>query len=240
VTVWESERVERDLAYVVSSTGSRFFGTEPQETNRPHLCVNLVLRLDSFSPLSLSSLACNHFELAPNVIRIDWATHCKNNIPHSDFIITHSNANLWWSLCSKFVIFRFHLFTPSMRLSGIRWGACAVRWRRSVWPHRLCSEPRGARRSRWNRNRSLKRAHRSGAVVHVGRPPSPPQPPVSRVPMFVMSPDMFCGCRIPDFVHQIANGWCSGDIAATEWVAPPCLDLREEEITRVVDLQGKG
>jgi hypothetical protein len=63
--------VERDPAYVVSSTGSRFFETEPRETNHLCLCVNLVLRFDSSSPLSLNSLACNCFELAPKVFRID-------------------------------------------------------------------------------------------------------------------------------------------------------------------------
>jgi hypothetical protein len=62
--------VERDLTYVAYSTGSRFFGTELWETNHSRLCVNLVLRFDSSSPLSLSSFACNHFELAPKVIRI--------------------------------------------------------------------------------------------------------------------------------------------------------------------------
>jgi hypothetical protein len=34
----ERERVEIDPAFVASSTGSRFFGTEPRETNR---CVHL-------------------------------------------------------------------------------------------------------------------------------------------------------------------------------------------------------
>jgi hypothetical protein len=34
----ERERVEKDLASVASSTGSRFIGTKPQETNR---CVYL-------------------------------------------------------------------------------------------------------------------------------------------------------------------------------------------------------
>jgi hypothetical protein len=64
--------VERDPAYVASSMGSRFFGTEPRETkNHLCLCVNLVLRFDSSSPLSLSSLACNCFELAPKVFHID-------------------------------------------------------------------------------------------------------------------------------------------------------------------------
>jgi hypothetical protein len=53
VTVWERERVKRDPAYVASSIGSRFFGTEPQETNRSCLCVNLALRFDSYSLLSL-------------------------------------------------------------------------------------------------------------------------------------------------------------------------------------------
>jgi hypothetical protein len=48
-----------------------FFGTESRETNRQVLCANLVLRFDSSYPLSLSSLACNLFEFAPKVIRID-------------------------------------------------------------------------------------------------------------------------------------------------------------------------
>jgi hypothetical protein len=34
----ERERVEIDPAFVASSTGSRFFGTEPRETNR---CVHV-------------------------------------------------------------------------------------------------------------------------------------------------------------------------------------------------------
>jgi hypothetical protein len=118
VIVWERERVERDPTYVASSKGSRFFGTEPRETNRQCLCVNLALWFDSFSPLSLSSLACNHFELAPKVIRIDWATRGKKNyLPHSDSITTHSNTNLEWSLCPKFIIYMFRLFTPSRLFS---------------------------------------------------------------------------------------------------------------------------
>jgi hypothetical protein len=112
------ERVERDPTSVASST-SRFFGTKHREINHSFLCVNLVLRFDSSSPLSLSSLACNRFELAPKVICIDWATHVKKNyIPHFDFITSHSNANLRWSLCSKFIICRFRLFTP---LTPSRW-----------------------------------------------------------------------------------------------------------------------
>jgi hypothetical protein len=63
--------VGRDSAYVAFSTGSRFFGTEPRETNRPYLCVNLVLRFDFSSSRSLCSLACNNFELAHKVILID-------------------------------------------------------------------------------------------------------------------------------------------------------------------------
>jgi hypothetical protein len=65
--------VERDPAHMTSSTGSRLFGTEPWETNRLCLCVNLVLRFDSSSPLSLSKFSClqSFFELAPKVIRVD-------------------------------------------------------------------------------------------------------------------------------------------------------------------------
>lgn len=37
------KRVKKDLAYVASSVGSSFFGTEPWETNRLCLCVNLAL-----------------------------------------------------------------------------------------------------------------------------------------------------------------------------------------------------
>jgi hypothetical protein len=69
------------------------------------ICVNLVLRFDSSSPLSLSlsSLACNCFESALKVICIDSATRGKRNyLLHFDFITTHSNANLGevfvWSL----------------------------------------------------------------------------------------------------------------------------------------------
>jgi hypothetical protein len=36
-----------------SSMGSRFFKTEPLGTNHVCLCVNLALRFDSYSPLSL-------------------------------------------------------------------------------------------------------------------------------------------------------------------------------------------
>jgi hypothetical protein len=50
---------ERDLIYVASSTGSRFFGTESRETNCLCLYVNLV-----------SSFTCNHFELAPKIITL--------------------------------------------------------------------------------------------------------------------------------------------------------------------------
>jgi hypothetical protein len=59
--------------------GSRFFGIEPLETNHPCLCASLVLCFDSSSSLSLSSLACNNFELAPKVNHIDWATYSKKN-----------------------------------------------------------------------------------------------------------------------------------------------------------------
>jgi hypothetical protein len=62
--------VEKDPTYVASSAGTRFFGTEPQETNHICLCVNPALRFDLSSPLSLSSLACDRFELVPKVIHI--------------------------------------------------------------------------------------------------------------------------------------------------------------------------
>jgi hypothetical protein len=41
----------------------------------------------------------------------------RTTLPHSNFIYTHSNANPGWSLCSNFIISRFHLFTPFRRLS---------------------------------------------------------------------------------------------------------------------------
>jgi hypothetical protein len=121
VTVWHRKRVERDSAYVASSTESKFFGTEPRETNRLCLYVNLTSQFDTSSPsLSLSSLAYNHFELASKVICIDCATRGKKNyLSHSCFIITRCNANLGWSSCSKFIIFRFCLFTPTRRLSAL-------------------------------------------------------------------------------------------------------------------------
>jgi hypothetical protein len=56
---------------------------------------------------------CSQFP--PKVIRIDWETHSKrNDLPHSEFI---SNPNPKCSACSKFIIFRFRLFTPSRWLS---------------------------------------------------------------------------------------------------------------------------
>jgi hypothetical protein len=64
--------VERDPTYVASSMGSKFFGTEPRETNHCiHFVLIITLRFDSSSPLSLSSLAYKFFELAPKVIHID-------------------------------------------------------------------------------------------------------------------------------------------------------------------------
>jgi hypothetical protein len=46
VTIWERERVERDQTYVAYSMGSRFFWTEPRETNRHvHLCWSLLYDL---------------------------------------------------------------------------------------------------------------------------------------------------------------------------------------------------
>jgi hypothetical protein len=47
-------RLGIDLAFVASSTGSRFFGSEPRETNhRVHLCGSSSLDLFLLSPLSL-------------------------------------------------------------------------------------------------------------------------------------------------------------------------------------------
>jgi hypothetical protein len=92
--------------------GSRFIGTEFGETNRLCIAVNLCFAIWFFLPLSLSSLACDRFDLAPKVIHIEWPTHGKKYLLHSDFIITRSNANLGWSLCSKFIILRFRLSTP--------------------------------------------------------------------------------------------------------------------------------
>jgi hypothetical protein len=121
VTVWDRERVERDSTYVASSTGSKFFGTEPRETNRMCLYVHLTSQFDTSSPsLFLSSLVYNHFELASKVISIDYATRGKKNyLFHSSFIITRCNANLGWSSCSKSIIFRFCLFTPTRRLLAL-------------------------------------------------------------------------------------------------------------------------
>jgi hypothetical protein len=54
----ERERVEKDPAFVASSTGSRFIGTKPRETNRLCYFVSIItLRFDSSSSLSLNSLA---------------------------------------------------------------------------------------------------------------------------------------------------------------------------------------
>jgi hypothetical protein len=51
--------------------------------------VIIALQFDSYSPLSLRSLAYNIFELAPKVIRIDSVTHSKKNfLPHPSFVIT--------------------------------------------------------------------------------------------------------------------------------------------------------
>jgi hypothetical protein len=64
-----------------------------------------------FSPLLSLKFPCSYcFELAPKVIRIDFATHSKrNNLPPSELI---SNPNPNCGACSKFIIFRFRLFTP--------------------------------------------------------------------------------------------------------------------------------
>jgi hypothetical protein len=112
VTIWEMERVERDLAYVSSSMG--VCSLEPNIGKQNACIFVLILYCDLILPLPyLSSLACNLFELAPKVIHIDWVTRDKKNyLLCSDFIITHSNTNLGWNLCSKFIISRFHLFTP--------------------------------------------------------------------------------------------------------------------------------
>jgi hypothetical protein len=119
VTDWERERVEIDLALVASSTRSRFIGTEPRKTNRcVHLCWSSPFDLFLPSPISLKVLLLTIFCVAPKVICIDWATHSKKNyVPHSVFI---SNPNPGWNSCSKFIIFRFRLFTPSRRLSSIK------------------------------------------------------------------------------------------------------------------------
>jgi hypothetical protein len=79
--------VERDPAYVASSMGSRFFGTEPREQIVVFICVDHYLMIRFFLSLSLSSLAYILFEFAPT--RFDRATHSKNSPLHSDFVITH-------------------------------------------------------------------------------------------------------------------------------------------------------
>jgi hypothetical protein len=113
VTDWERGRAGIDPSFVASSTGSRFFGTKPRETNRRvHLCWSSSLNLFLPSPLSLKFSCSHRFEFAPKVIRIDWETHSKrNDLPHSEFI---SNANPECSACSKFIIFRFRLSPPPL------------------------------------------------------------------------------------------------------------------------------
>jgi hypothetical protein len=75
-------------AFVASSTESRFIGTEPRETNHcVHLC--WLLLYDLILSLPLYKFSCSQsFELAPKVIRIDWATHSKkNSLSHSVLIL---------------------------------------------------------------------------------------------------------------------------------------------------------
>jgi hypothetical protein len=81
--------VERDPAYVASSMGSRFFGTEPREQIVVFICVDHYLMIRFFLSLSLSSLAYILFEFAPKATRFDRATHSKHYPLHSDFVITH-------------------------------------------------------------------------------------------------------------------------------------------------------
>jgi hypothetical protein len=82
------------------------------------VCVNIALRFNSSSPLSQVLLLA---------IVLSWLTKLsaliekliarRTTLPHYNFIYTCSNAKLRRSLCSKLIIFRFRLFTPSWRLS---------------------------------------------------------------------------------------------------------------------------
>jgi hypothetical protein len=119
---------------MASSMESRSFETEHRETNRPCICVNFALQFDFSSSFSLSYLACDHFDLAHKVIRVNLATRGKMNyLLYSDFIITRSNANLRWILCSIFIISRFYIFILSKRLSNDPCSMHRVRLSDATW-----------------------------------------------------------------------------------------------------------
>jgi hypothetical protein len=106
--------VERDSSLVESSMRSRFLITKPWETNC-HIFAFVTIIVICFFIFILSLVLL----LA---IVLDWLSKLSTLIEqliaritylsHSDFVNTHSNANLRKSLCSKFIIFRFRLFNP--------------------------------------------------------------------------------------------------------------------------------
>jgi hypothetical protein len=115
------ERVEID-------PGTRSLEPNLGKTNhRAHLHWS-SLDLFALFPLSKSFLANIDLSLLPNVIRINWATHSKrNNLPHSNLILTLTPALV---CVFKFINFRFHLFTPSRRISmhtSLGWQECALK-----------------------------------------------------------------------------------------------------------------
>jgi hypothetical protein len=80
----------------------------------------ITLRFDSSSPLSLSPLAYNLFELALKAFTsIEQLIVRRTLFCTSNLLLLISNPNPGWSSCLKFIIFRFRLFTPSRRLSQV-------------------------------------------------------------------------------------------------------------------------
>jgi hypothetical protein len=102
--------------------GVVFFGTEPQETNRPHsLCWSHFTIWFFISPL-FCSLAFDWFHINLSCFQsnsaIFWATLSRRTpLPHSDCFYSLSNANPGFEVVFKVVNFRFCLLTPSRWLS---------------------------------------------------------------------------------------------------------------------------
>ena len=107
-----------DPTFVASSTGSRFFRTEPRETNRRvHLCWSSPFDLFLPSPLSKSSIAHIGLSLLPKLSTLIKQLIARTIFHTPNSLLSISNAIPRWSVCSKFIIFRFLPITPSRRLS---------------------------------------------------------------------------------------------------------------------------
>jgi hypothetical protein len=94
-------------------------------------CVDLHHSICFFPLLSLKFSCSYCFELAPKLFALIEQPIARRTIFRTlNSILFISNPNPGRSVCSKFIIFRFHLFTPSRRLSTTRRATTSPKLRR--------------------------------------------------------------------------------------------------------------